>query len=97
LFGAQWGVLSAYLGLDAVILRDGLSGFAHHGRHGPYGDTASPNVTADQLWINGVRELFRQTKTAAPKTMVLGYSQEASAVGGWRVGLSDVEELVADG
>jgi hypothetical protein len=63
----------------------------------PFGDAASTNVTENQLWIDGVRELFRRTKQAAPQTLVFGYSQEATAVGGWRVGLSDVEELVADG
>lgn len=97
LFGAQWAALSVFLGLDAVVLRDGLSGFARGGRHGPFGDTASKNATANQRWIDGVRELFRQTKLAAPHTTVLGYSQQGSAVGIYRVGLSDVEQLVADG
>ena len=73
-------MLSAFLGLDAVILRDGLSGFAHHGRHGPYGDAASPNASANRLWIDGVRELFKQTKLAAPQTMVLGYVTQPHSV-----------------
>ena len=64
---------------------------------GPCGETACANVTENNLWIDGVRELFRQTKTAAPNTTVIGYSQEQSAVGIWRVGLSDVEALVGDG
>ena len=64
---------------------------------GPCGETACANVTENNLWIDGVRELFKQTKTAAPNTTVIGYSQEQSAVGIWRVGLSDVEALVGDG
>ena len=64
---------------------------------GPCGETACANVTQNNLWIDGVRELFKQTKTAAPNTTVIGYSQEQSAVGIWRVGLSDVEALVGDG
>ncbi len=97
LFGAQWAALSTFLGLDAVVLRDGMSGFARGGRCGPFGDAASRNATENQRWIDGVRELFKQTKTAAPQTTVLGYSQQGSAVGVYRVGLSDVEQLVADG
>jgi hypothetical protein len=97
LFGLQWGALSDFLGLDAVILRDGLSGWALHGRKGPCGDSACSNVTENRLWIDGVRQLFKQTKLAAPDKLVLGYSQEQSAVGIWRVGLSDVEQIVADG
>jgi hypothetical protein len=73
LFGKQWAALSTFLNLNVVILRDGLSGFAFHGRHGPFGETASPNITENQLWIDGVRELFKQTKQAAPATSVLGH------------------------
>lgn len=44
LFGAQWAALSAFLSLDVVVLRDGMSGFAVGGRHGPFGDTAYVTV-----------------------------------------------------
>lgn len=74
-----------------------MSTFANHGRHGPFGDAASSNASLNARWLNGVRELFKQTKTAAPGTTVLGYSQACSAVGGWRVALSDLEQVVADG
>ena len=97
LFGAQWGALSDFLGLDAVVLRDGLSTYANHGRHGPFGETASSTRAANDLWLNGVRELFRTTKTAAPLRLVVGYSQAVSAVAGWRVALSDLEQVAADG
>ena len=34
LFGLQWKAFSTFASLEAIILRDGLSGWAKHGRGG---------------------------------------------------------------
>ena len=72
--------------MDGVVLRDRLSTFVTGIRQGPYGLTASPNVTLNNRWMLAVRELFKQTKLATPDKLVYGYSQATSAVGEWRLG-----------
>ena len=75
----------------------GQSRYGNYHRGGPYGDKGAPNASAASQYIDAVRALFRVTKLGAPSTKVIGYSQASSAVGEWRIGLTDVEAIVADG
>ena len=58
---------------------------------------ASANASANREWRDGVRSVFREFKRGNPNASVIGYSQAGSAVGEYRVGLTDVEQIVADG
>eukprot|EP01084_Bolivina_argentea_P195336 335125_1 len=99
LFGKQWANLSQYLGLNALVLRDGMSTVTNYQRSGPFGRNASMNISENQLWIDKNKKLFREMKKgcAAMNCDIIGYSAASSAVGEWMIGLTDVEELVADG
>jgi hypothetical protein len=97
LWGNQWAAFSAFAGLEAIVIRDGFSTHANYHRGGPYGDLGAPNASVATAYIDSVRALFRATKLGAPTTKVIGYSQASSAVGEWRYGLTDVEQIVADG
>lgn len=96
LWGGQWANFSAFAGLDAVVIRDGFSTHANYERTGPYG-VSGADSNVGQAYIDAVRALFRETKQARPDVLVIGYSQASSAVGEWRYGLTDVEQLAADG
>lgn len=52
-YGQQWGALSRFLGLDLVLLRDGV-GRNMYVRSGPFGFTASPNTTLNRQWRDGL-------------------------------------------
>eukprot|EP00756_Hemistasia_phaeocysticola_P008598 Hpha_TRINITY_DN14673_c2_g1::TRINITY_DN14673_c2_g1_i1::g.48514::m.48514 len=97
LFGSQWGVFSKFAGLDGIVVRDGLSTYTNYERMGPFGAEASQDPARNEVWSNGFRSVFKEIKTGNPDTKVMGYSNAASAVGEWVVGLTDVETLVADG
>lgn len=96
-FGAQWGHLSEFLNVDALLLRDGFTGPMIYTRSGPYGTTApaDPQQVAD--FSQSVRDLYQAVKQAAPKKLLIGYSSAISPVADWRVGCVDFEALVADG
>jgi hypothetical protein len=96
-FSAQWGAASKYLGLDALVLRDGFMGPMIYTRNGPYGASASPYPDDIAGWTEDVRRLFRKVKDANPHIFLMGYSSGISAVADWRVGCVDFESVVADG
>jgi hypothetical protein len=96
-FAAQWGAVSKFLGLDALVLRDGFMGPMIYTRHGPYGMHASPDPGDAVRWTEDVRRLFRQVKAANPHIFLMGYSSGISAVADWRVGCVDFESVIADG
>ena len=97
LFAAQWGSLSRFLQLDALVLRDGFMGPLNYVRNGPYGHTASSDPNDLRRWTNDVRRLFRAVKAANRGVWVMGYSSAVSAVADWRVGCVDFESVIADG
>ncbi len=97
LFAAQWGSASRFLGLDALVLRDGFMGPMIYTRNGPYGATASPDPADVRRWTEDVRRLFHAVKAANPDALLIGYSSAVSAVADWRVGCVDFESVVADG
>jgi hypothetical protein len=97
LFAAQWGAVSRFLGLNALVLRDGFMGPMIYTRNGPHGTTAPSDPAEVRRWTEAVRTLFRAIKTANPNVVVMGYSSGISAVADWRVGCVDFESVVADG
>lgn len=96
-FGRQWGALSRDLGLNAIVLRDSMIGQGIYERVGPWGATG-PTDPADVVrWSESTADLVRQTKLAAPNTLVIGYSNAASAVADWRVNCVDLESIAREG
>ena len=96
-FGSQWGHLAGFLNLDALLLRDGLTGPMIYARNGPYGASAPDNPEVVAAFSQSVRDLYRCIKTASPQKLVFGYSSAISPVADWCVGCVDFEALVADG
>ena len=98
LFGAQWAAVAPALGLDALVVRDGLTSWSDYGpRWGPLGYAASPDPALNAPWLAAQGAIFQAVKQALPSTLVLGYSSAASAVAEVRVGLFDLEGVVAAG
>lgn len=113
--GKQWTSLSALLGADVLVLRDGLGTYTNYGRRvrrravrppdatplshlqGPYGATASDALASNDVWRSAFRAMYAGIKTAAPDTLLLGYSSAASAVGESRMGCMDLESVVSYG
>lgn len=96
-FGAQWGALAGYLGLDLIHLRDGFLGPLLYTRIGPYGAVAADDPAENRTWTDAVRRLFRACKEAHPAGLVMAYSSGISGTAEWLVGCVDLEEVVADG
>ena len=96
-FAAQWAHLADFLNLDALHLRDGLTGPMIYTRNGPYGVAAPGDPAIVAAFSQAVRDLYRCIKTASPDKLVFGYSSAISPVADWRVGCVDFEALVADG
>lgn len=96
-FGAQWAHLAAFLGLDALHLRDGLTGPMIYTRNGPFGTSAPADPAVVAAFSQSVRDLYRYIKQASPDRLLFGYSSAISPVADWRVGCVDFEALVADG
>lgn len=97
LLASQWANLSAFLGADALVLRDGLCTFANYDRLGPFGFSASPDAALNAAWTAAFRSMFAEIKRAAPGTFLMGYSSAGSAVGEARIGRFDLEAVVGDG
>ena len=96
-FGKQWAHLAWFLNLDAILLRDGLTGPMIYTRNGPFGTTAPADPQVVEQCSQAVRDLYRSLKQADPARLVFGYSSAISPVADWRVGCVDFEALVADG
>jgi hypothetical protein len=97
LFAAQWGSVSRFLQIDALVLRDGFMGPMTYVRNGPFGAMASSDPDDLQHWTEEVRRLFREVKAANRDVWLMGYSSAVSAVADWRVGGVDFESVIADG
>ncbi|MCC5947351.1 MAG: hypothetical protein JJT89_02755 [Nitriliruptoraceae bacterium] len=95
--GAQWGELAGSLDLDVIHLRDACFGPMVYSRIGPTGTSAPDDLEEIRSWTTAVSSLFRAVKDAAPDALVFGYSSAISAVAERRVGLVDLEQVVADG
>lgn len=96
-FGAQWGAVAKFLGLDFIHLRDGFFGPLLYTRCGPYGTVASPDPAENATWTDAVKRLFRSCKDAHPDGLVIAYSSGISGTAEWLTGCVDLEEVVADG
>lgn len=96
-FGAQWAHLAAFLNLDALHLRDGLTGPMIYTRNGPFGTAAPADPAVVEAFSQAVRDLYKYVKLASPDRLLFGYSSAISPVADWRVGCVDFEALVADG
>jgi hypothetical protein len=91
LFGAQWGSLSRAVGLDAIVLRDGML-LAGRDRL-----TAPDELAAAETRGGAVAELVRHTKEANPRALVMGSSSSASAIADWHVDGVDLEAIAREG
>ncbi len=96
-FGAQWGAVATFLGLDLIHLRDGFLGPLLYTRVGPYGTVASADADENETWTDAVRRLFRACKDAHPGGLVMAYSSGISGTAEWLTGCVDLEAIVADG
>lgn len=95
-FAAQWGSLSKVTGLDALMLRDSIGFSIPYTRRGPLGevmpDTASINKAND-----ATAALVRETKKANPHSILMMYSNAASAISDWRSNGCDLEAIAKEG
>ncbi len=96
-FGRQWGSMSKKVGLDAIVLRDGMLGPGVYRRIGPFGKTLSPDTAKNKRMMRAQANLVRVTKQSNPKALVIGYSSAASAVGDWRTNAFDLEHIAKQG
>lgn len=96
-FGKQWGSFSKEIGLDAILFRDSFLGSGVYGRKGPYGTTAPEDPAKVESWTRAAADLIKQTKTANPKCIIMGYSNGASGVADWRVNCLDLESIAKEG
>ena len=65
-FARQWGSLSKAVGIDALILRDGMFGQVEYVEAGPYGHNGSANPADMERWNQWTASLVRETKQANP-------------------------------
>ncbi|OGN80932.1 MAG: hypothetical protein A2X23_10710 [Chloroflexi bacterium GWC2_73_18] len=96
-FGAQWGAVARFLGLDLIHFRDGFLGPLLYTRVGPYGTAASGDPEENRTWTAAVRRLFRAAREARPEGLVMAYSSGISGTAEWSTGCVDLEAIVADG
>jgi hypothetical protein len=95
-YGRQWGSLSKAIGLDAVMLRDSFGFPVPYSHWGPLGRVA-PTPAAIQDATNAVAALVRETKKANPQSLVMMYSNAATAIGDWRSNCCDLESIAKEG
>lgn len=95
-YAEQWGSLSKAHGLDAVMLRDSLGMPLPYERWAPLGALA-PSPDAIRNSTAAVATLVREIKKANPQSLVLMYSNEASAVADSRSNCMDLESIAKEG
>ena len=95
-FGAQWGALAKAAGLEGIMLRDAFSFPRPETRYGPFGATVADAAAAERM-TSGLAALIRETKAAAPKTLVMMWSSAATAVADWRANGIDLERIAREG
>lgn len=96
-FGKQWGDFSKTIGLDVIVLRDGMLGTGVYRRFGPFGKTLSADTAQNEKMIRALSDLVRVTKQSNPKALVIGYSSAASAVADFRTNAFDLEATAKEG
>jgi hypothetical protein len=96
-FARQWGALSKAVGIDALVLRDGMWGQVEYAEVGPFGIRASANPADMERWHEWTASLVRETKQANPQCLLIGYSTAASAVSEWRLDGYDLERIGKEG
>jgi hypothetical protein len=96
-FASQWGHLSRAVGLDAIVLRDGLllPGRTRRAATPADGTTIEPEAAA--AWTQAAATLVNLTKTANPRALVIGFSSGGSAIADWRVDSVDLEAIAREG
>lgn len=95
-FASQWGNLSRTVGLDALMLRDSFGFAVPYARGGPEGPLM-PSPEAIQRTTDNVAALVRETKQSNPRSLLMMYSNGASAVGDWRSNGCDLEKIAKEG
>jgi hypothetical protein len=96
-FGKQWGDMSKKVGLNAIVLRDGMLGVACYKRSGPFGSSLSPDTAKNNAHFRCNADLVKQTKLANQEALVIGYSSGGTAVADWRVNAFDIEGIAKEG
>lgn len=93
-FADQWGNLSKAVGLDALVLRDGVIGSAVYTRIDSIG---SASREKHQEWIEANASMVKSLKLANLKALIIGYSSAVSAVSDWRMNCFDLESIARQG
>ena len=94
--GAQWGVLSKTVGLDAVMLRDSLGLPRGFTRYGPWGSALPDSETAERM-TNSVSAILRDLKVGNPASLTMMWSTAATATSDWRANGLDLETVARQG
>lgn len=97
LLAAQWGNLSAAIGLDALVLRDSMLGMGVYGKFGPFRKTAPDDPARLDSMCRAYSDMVRKLKQANPSVWLMGYSNSACTVADWRVNCLDLETLANEG
>jgi hypothetical protein len=95
-FAAQWGSLSKSVGLDAIMLRDSFGMSVPYQRAGPHG-VVEPSPDVIRKHTQDMSAFIRETKAANPHSLVMMYSNAASALGDWRSNGLDLEQIALEG
>ena len=94
--GAQWGVLSKTVGLDAVMLRDSLGLPRGFTRYGPWGAALPDRETAERM-TDSVSAMLRDLKAGNPSLLTMMWSTAATATSDWRANGLDLETIARQG
>jgi hypothetical protein len=95
-FAAQWGSLSKAVQLNALMLRDSFGFPVPYTRGGPLG-ALMPSASLIRQATDDVSALVRETKQANPSSLLMMYSNAASAVADWRSNGCDLERIAKEG
>ena len=96
-FADQWGDMSGKLGINAIVLRDGVIGAGIYQRRGAYGITAPSDTAKLNNFHRAASNCIKAVKLANKDALVIGYSNAASAVADWRVNCFDLETIAREG